>query len=256
MFSKSLFFIDLICITIYIIFYYVCLDGVGLYNCFTCWVDFHHRKKELWFHKYSIVLCTKKKYDPSSWQSCFCDEPANRKCYGIVKPKSTDELISQQKRTVHRHRKSSKKHEVPQIVTLEQFDEKVWIDWKIPISDEMVERIYHNSFQMIRPSSPSLLSKTNHPCTTPTIMTTNVRLWKKLEDHLHHKNRHSCNDLYCTHCWEQTHQYGFRVQHTWVGLEFNNNIDRTPMFCLECSDNTNNNPATPRCQTCNDAFYS
>ena len=75
-----------------------CLDDIGLYYCFTCWVDFHHRKIELRFHKYSIVHRTKKKYDPSSWQCCFCDEPATRKCYGIVIPESTYELISQQKK--------------------------------------------------------------------------------------------------------------------------------------------------------------
>ena len=114
--------------------------------------------------------------------------------------------------TVHHHHISSKKHDIPKIVTLEQFDEKVRIGWKIPISVEMVERIYHNSFQMIRPSSSSLPSKTNRPRTTAI---TNVKFLEKLEDHLRDKDRHGCNDLYCTNCWEQTHQYGFRS--TYVG---------------------------------------
>lgn len=200
-----------------------CYDEEDYYNtknynfpyCFTCFLREHTAENEKQDHEF---VTTTSAEDGSSTvlRCCMCEEPAVRKCLGILSDKQIDAICNDMKRA-HPDRWKS---------VLLSHD--VGGDRKI---DLMLDQITDNE--------PIDVVTTAHLQSIRSIL---------------QRMRSECDDCYCQNCYQEVHANGKRAKHHWKGFQeyapvcavcTNSPAENN---CLECN--------SIYCESCYKVFHS
>lgn len=226
--------------------------------CFPCFQRMHESDKQN--HKYKDV--TQSSQEHTSLQCCMCEQPATRKCQGILNDALIDSICIQlQYAPPDRWNSILQNANVGGIrklnLLLENYTQKANTDSTKKEETGSNEMSNDDSFiddkvaKKTGPTSPSISHHTSNM--QQYLVLTMVQL-QKVRTMLE-SIRSECDECYCVSCYDEVHAGGKRAAHLWIGFQEHAPTCRvclrTPAShsCIDCSN-------TVYCDSCFKVFHS
>eukprot|EP01041_Mallomonas_annulata_P003129 gene3129-6155_t len=187
--------------------------------CFVCFTKNHSNDIEKRTHNYKNITDELAQFAPpeDTYLRCIeCEEPATRKCLGILDEKQIDDLCMK----LHRASPSE------------------WMDilHQSSVGGEKKLALLISNFQLLDKSAEENIHKI--PITLTNNQLQSIR--SALE-----RTRAECDECYCIHCYKDVHAAGKRASHKWIGFQ---------AYCSICSVCTKS-PAEMQCGDCADSVF-